>query len=624
MKNKIIKNSHPPYQIGSKMLDESNLGDKKYIVYNANTDSYELGEGIDKISANDVIESTSRQFVTPSQKAQIDSNTAEIDSLNQRLYNLENKEFQSDHKVKMGVDDIEGYLSEKVDNDTIKIFNNKLYVEKLYGMIATIEEINALQGIEGNIQQQLNALTSIGNFSTSVENYSDLLNIEEPKNSDMVIVINDETRENKSTIYVFNGIEWQFSGEFKGGEIRDFTTNPINLETETTGLLPSSKIENVKAKQVTIDDLAGYFNSDNVEDALVELFQFANSGKESVAQAIGYPLSKGDTFSEMVAKIEQLKVLIASAIMEKGVAAYPYNTLQEMANKIKTIPNVSLDAGIKRKSKINIVAPYTYEIELDEPLRIEDIAVTVLEYVGDDSNVVHYQSEYNNSESTSFNYNERYVVFDGRMRLNDKYSYNVNVISNDDHDFYESEEIDLNEFVDFSGSVNINTSSVNITALPHPQVVVANGDILLTGVDSIDKIEWENNESGNGKALIAMSFDSGDTFYAYKNGTWIQVNIYNDFEVVGNNLEEINKLTDEEFKLLRNESDTLRFAYYLNQPTFNDKAENNRIRLYVTMQGYNVVADTSKYNYDYDVENKKLVFNFTQNGTYTFTYVDGK
>ena len=624
MKNKIIKNSHPPYQIGSKMLDESNLGDKKYIVYNANTDSYELGEGIDKISANDVIESTSRQFVTPSQKAQIDSNTAEIDSLNQRLYNLENKEFQSDHKVKMGVDDIEGYLSEKVDNDTIKIFNNKLYVEKLYGMIATIEEINALQGIEGNIQQQLNALTSIGNFSTSVENYSDLLNIEEPKNSDMVIVINDETRENKSTIYVFNGIEWQFSGEFKGGEIRDFTTNPINLETETTGLLPSSKIENVKAKQVTIDDLAGYFNSDNVEDALVELFQFANSGKESVAQAIGYPLSRGDTFSEMVAKIEQLKVLIASAIMEKGVAAYPYNTLQEMANKIKTIPNVSLDAGIKRKSKINIVAPYTYEIELDEPLRIEDIAVTVLEYVGDDSNVVHYQSEYNNSESTSFNYNERYVVFDGRMRLNDKYSYNVNVISNDDHDFYESEEIDLNEFVDFSGSVNINTSSVNITALPHPQVVVANGDILLTGVDSIDKIEWENNESGNGKALIAMSFDSGDTFYAYKNGTWIQVNIYNDFEVVGNNLEEINKLTDEEFKLLRNESDTLRFAYYLNQPTFNDKAENNRIRLYVTMQGYNVVADTSKYNYDYDVENKKLVFNFTQNGTYTFTYVDGK
>lgn len=624
MKNKIIKNSHPPYQIGSKMLDESNLGDKKYIVYNANTDSYELGEGIDKISANDVIESTSRQFVTPSQKAQIDSNTAEIDSLNQRLHNLENKEFQSDHKVKMGVDDIEGYLSEKVDNDTIKIFNNKLYVKKLYGMIATIEEINALQGIEGNIQQQLNALTSIGNFSTSVENYSDLLNIEEPKNSDMVIVINDETRENKSTIYVFNGIEWQFSGEFKGGEIRDFTTNPINLETETTGLLPSSKIENVKATQVTIDDLAGYFNSDNVEDALVELFQFANSGKESVAQAIGYPLSKGDTFSEMVAKIEQLKVLIASAIMEKGVAAYPYNTLQEMANKIKTIPNVSLDAGIKRKSKINIVAPYTYEIELDEPLRIEDIAVTVLEYVGDDSNVVHYQSEYNNSESTSFNYNERYVVFDGRMRLNDKYSYNVNVISNDDHDFYESEEIDLNEFVDFSGSVNINTSSVNITALPHPQVVVANGDILLTGVDSIDKIEWENNESGNGKALIAMSFDSGDTFYAYKNGTWIQVNIYNDFEVVGNNLEEINKLTDEEFKLLRNESDTLRFAYYLNQPTFNDKAENNRIRLYVTMQGYNVVADTSKYNYDYDVENKKLVFNFTQNGTYTFTYVDGK
>lgn len=65
------------------MLDESNLGDKKYIVYNVNTDSYELGEGIDRISANDVIESTSRQFVTPSQKARIDSNTAEIDSLNQ-------------------------------------------------------------------------------------------------------------------------------------------------------------------------------------------------------------------------------------------------------------------------------------------------------------------------------------------------------------------------------------------------------------------------------------------------------------------------------------------------------------------------------------------------------------
>lgn len=124
------------------------------------------GSSIDlPLPANDVAESSTKRFIHPDKIAQIDANVSDINSHLQRIISVENQlgslnTTSTDEKVKMDSTGDAKYLSELIDDITIKSVNGKLVAKSLDGMTATIGELNRLGGLTGNIQTQLNQLSN--------------------------------------------------------------------------------------------------------------------------------------------------------------------------------------------------------------------------------------------------------------------------------------------------------------------------------------------------------------------------------------------------------------------------------------------------------------------------------
>lgn len=157
-------------------------------------------------------------------------------------------------RVKIDVSDTLGFLKNKVDGTTIDAILGKLTVKSLEGLTSSVDELNFLKGAKSSVQAQIDSLSNVGNFTGSVDTKADLGTVERPNVSDLVIVLEDETKENVSTLYMYNGTKWIFSGEFKV-ELRDFTTNPIDLTIEVAGVLPITNTHSSIIKDTDIDVL---------------------------------------------------------------------------------------------------------------------------------------------------------------------------------------------------------------------------------------------------------------------------------------------------------------------------------------------------------------------------------
>lgn len=142
--------------------------------------------------------------------------------------------------------------------------------ETLHNLTASIVELNYVGGVTSNIQSQINALSNVANFTGTVTNYSDLSNISNPTSNDMTIVIEDENNNDSTTIYIYNGTNWVYVGEFKA-ELRDFALYPINLNTEVTGILDESLID---ASLIRTTDFTSSIS--DIEDAVDKKHEHSN------------------------------------------------------------------------------------------------------------------------------------------------------------------------------------------------------------------------------------------------------------------------------------------------------------------------------------------------------------
>jgi hypothetical protein len=107
-----------------------------------------------------------------------------------------------------------------------------------------MNQLNTLENAVDNIQSQINEIISLINLSGVVDRYSDIASeFVSPQDKDMVIVLNDETNDDKRTIYIYStsNQDWQYAGEFNP-TVRDFGVNPLNLLTETTNILPEQRV----------------------------------------------------------------------------------------------------------------------------------------------------------------------------------------------------------------------------------------------------------------------------------------------------------------------------------------------------------------------------------------------
>ena len=170
----------------------------------------------------------------------------------------------TDEKVKLDATSTDAkYLNELIDNATIEVdtTNNCLVVKKIEGQTATIAEINFLTGVTSNIQAQIDnlgkSMTMYGVFGTKADLLASTTPI--PVDGNTAIVIADEDNSNKQMTYIYiaSNSAWTQVAE-SSVTVRDFTTEPIDLATETTGTLHKSKIDTAIARLADVLDKKTY------------------------------------------------------------------------------------------------------------------------------------------------------------------------------------------------------------------------------------------------------------------------------------------------------------------------------------------------------------------------------
>lgn len=212
----------------------------------------------------------------------------------------------SDEKVKLTSSSSDAhYLEDFIDNSTIEIdfINNKLIVKKIEGLNVTAAEINFLSGITSNIQEQIDSLgksmTMYGVFDTKADLLASLSPA--PVDGNTAIVVADETNENKQMTYIYiaSSSTWTKVAE-STISIRNFTTNPIDLDTETFGILKKEKIDNAIARLSDVLDKTTYKGSsdgvvksaDTIKDLIYTISELNNCISNSHAHINKQTLDK--------------------------------------------------------------------------------------------------------------------------------------------------------------------------------------------------------------------------------------------------------------------------------------------------------------------------------------------
>lgn len=158
------------------------------------------------------------------------------------------------------------YLNELIDNSTIEVDtdNDCLVVKKIEGQTVTVAEINFLTGVTENVQTQINnlskSMTMYGVFGTKADLLASVSPA--PVDGNTAIVIADEDNNNKQMTYIYiaSNSAWTQVAE-SSVTVRDFTTDPIDLDTETTGTLSKDKIDTAIARLADVLDKTTYVGS---------------------------------------------------------------------------------------------------------------------------------------------------------------------------------------------------------------------------------------------------------------------------------------------------------------------------------------------------------------------------
>jgi len=189
----------------------------------------------------------------------------------------------SDEKVKMNISDsTSGYLEDKIDNVTIKSELGKLVAESIKGLTVGVDKLNFLSGATSNIQGQLDSLSSIINVKEIVATKADLPSTTLPIGS-TILVRQDESNGNLTTFYVSNGTVLEYGGKINTELARNFTTEPINLVTESTNILPKSRYEKQNSLETPFDGTSSQIVATNAQDAIKEVKNSTTSSIDALS-----------------------------------------------------------------------------------------------------------------------------------------------------------------------------------------------------------------------------------------------------------------------------------------------------------------------------------------------------
>ena len=142
----------------------------------------------------------------------------------------------------------------------------------------------------------------------------------------------------------------------------------IKISDENGNIIDTSEIEaQIQAVDTKVGELSSLRTSDkdNIVDAINELFQSANNGKELIADAIGEPLSAEDTFQAMSNDINGLLSTFKTNMMNNGITVESGDKFKQLIDKIANMVEEGEGKGIKFAEGIHDPTDYIYNTDYD-------------------------------------------------------------------------------------------------------------------------------------------------------------------------------------------------------------------------------------------------------------------
>ena len=124
--------------------------------------------------------------------------------------------------------------------------------DNITGLLATIAELNYLQGVRSNIQNQIDALTNGVNFKGEYATFAAMqAAITSPKHGDWVYIVADETKNNQgNTQYVHDGSNWIYGGgRTTVNDATDSVKGIIQLAGDLAGNAAAPELKNIITAQ---------------------------------------------------------------------------------------------------------------------------------------------------------------------------------------------------------------------------------------------------------------------------------------------------------------------------------------------------------------------------------------
>lgn len=170
----------------------------------------------------------------------------------------------------------------------------------------------------------------------------------------------------------------------------------------------------------------------------------------------------------------------------------------------------------------------------------------------------------------------------------------------------------------YMGPRNLN---LKLTTIPAPTVVIQSTDFTID-VDAIEHMNIRYRSSSAKYIKLAVSFDSGASWQTYDTSVepfaWRTITTsMSDLMKSGMTPNVFDSITKEEWELLRNNSDTMRFAFCLDIDKLDENKGIDEIVSIVELKGEWVHHDT-----DISHSTRDVIIYLYQNGTYKINYVE--
>lgn len=181
--------------------------------------------------------------------------------------------------------------------------------------------------------------------------------------------------------------------------------------------------------------------------------------------------------------------------------------------------------------------------------------------------------------------------------------------------------LDSFEVIYYTDDTSVSAPTINITAVPKPQLVLPKGDIQLPMLDKINNLTMYSNKVGGGDVKIVFSVDSGLAWKTYNSTTlaFEDVDISNIANVKNSGMtaDTFNSIGTKWNEVVLDSK--IRFIYYLEIVDISDVAEVDKLDVNIDMIGrWKKAVHGTDYDYEYD--NTKLYVSLLTDGNYKINY----